>query len=519
MKKLFKTYIESLSLKGKIRFIVVSITTVSLVLILFLNGLNEWERSRAELIDNMTTFAKVMGENLLPPLIFKDKDTAKGTMLSLKYNPSIVKCVLFSSEGVFVEYTKEDIKVIQEDILDTEDGAVIRNGYLCIVKPVKDGNVNVGKLMLVSDLRWFYDRLSWNYSFNIFVFILAVGVAYLLSGYLHRIVTAPILKLTEAARYVKETGRYDREIALKSHDEIGTLIDGFNSMLKAVREREAKLEREIDERKNAERRLSEREVAYRTLAENLPGIVYRIVFKPDRKMIFFNDLVESMTGYSEEELSFGSVCKIDPLIVKEDRTRVIEEVATAIERGEPFEVEYRIRHRSGEIHHFHEMGRPIYDEAGNPAYIDGVIFDVTEKVKLQADALRASHLASLGELAAGVAHEINNPINGIINYGEMISMESEEGSFYREIGKRIMNEGERISKIVLSLLSFSRGHRSDKVEVDLREVLEDALNLYGAQLRKDGIVLKVHKPEDLPLIRGNPQQIIQVFLNILSNAR
>jgi signal transduction histidine kinase len=138
---------------------------------------------------------------------------------------------------------------------------------------------------------------------------------------------------------------------------------------------------------------------------------------------------------------------------------------------------------------------------------------------LQKETLRAAHLASIGELAAGVAHEINNPINGIINYAQILVDEGSRGNGEREIPNRIIKEGERIAVIVRSLLSFAKERKGGKAPVDVREILSDTLALSETLLRKDGIILKVDMPVDLPRITAHFQQIQQVFLNVLNNAR
>ena len=139
------------------------------------------------------------------------------------------------------------------------------------------------------------------------------------------------------------------------------------------------LEAEIAARKAAEALLKSREHDYRTLAENLPGMVYRIDLREKQRMNFFNNLIEEMTGYTASELSTGHVCSIDPLIVEEDRQRVIDNVNRAVRERLAFALDYRIRHKNGAIRHFEEWGRPICDDNGEPLYIDGVILDVTDR--------------------------------------------------------------------------------------------------------------------------------------------
>lgn len=162
---------------------------------------------------------------------------------------------------------------------------------------------------------------------------------------------------------------------------------------------------------------------------------------------------------------------------------------------------------------------PIINEQGVVESVMELSTDITEKKSIQAEQMRANHLSSIGELAAGVAHEINNPINGIINYAQIIVNSAGQESRQYDIAKRIIKEGERISFIVTSLLSFARERKEEKLPVELQQVLSDALALTGTQLKKNGIELRLELALHLPLIKVQAQQIQQVFLNIINNAR
>ncbi len=135
--------------------------------------------------------------------------------------------------------------------------------------------------------------------------------------------------------------------------------------------------------------LNQGERDYRTLVENLPGMVYRVCLRENRRMHFFNNLVAEMTGYTAGELSAGHVCSIDPLILEEDRQTVIDIVSRAIRERHAFTLAYRIRHKNGAVRHFAERGRLTCGDDGEPLYIEGVIFDVTDHERAE-NALRES---------------------------------------------------------------------------------------------------------------------------------
>ncbi len=156
---------------------------------------------------------------------------------------------------------------------------------------------------------------------------------------------------------------------------------------------------------------------------------------------------------------------------------------------------------------------------GIPNSVIMIYRDITEKKLLQAETARAGQLASIGELAAGVAHEINNPINGIINCAQLLIDENDEMSEQTEISMRIKKAGSRIAMIVRNLLSFARDPDEEPVLTNIQSILSDSLDLTETQIRKDGIDININIPDSLPKIKIRGQKIQQVFLNIISNAR
>ena len=144
---------------------------------------------------------------------------------------------------------------------------------------------------------------------------------------------------------------------------------------------------------------------------------------------------------------------------------------------------------------------------------------LTQEEVRHVDSIRTAQLAAIGELAAGVAHEVNNPINGIINFAQLLLDDCEESDGQAPLLRRIVQEGERIASITYNLLSFARENENELILVDLNEVVSDSISLVEHQLKNDGIVIQTDLHQPSCLIIGNHLQLMQVVLNLISNSR
>jgi PAS domain S-box-containing protein len=121
------------------------------------------------------------------------------------------------------------------------------------------------------------------------------------------------------------------------------------------------------------------------MAENLPGIVFRLHLQENHRIQFLNKSAEFVTGYTEEELPGGEHCPIVSLIIEEDRSRVIEEIKQALSECRPFTLQYRLRHKNGSIRYMLEQGNPVKGKDGRIKYIYGLINDITFFKQLEKD--------------------------------------------------------------------------------------------------------------------------------------
>jgi PAS domain S-box-containing protein len=142
-----------------------------------------------------------------------------------------------------------------------------------------------------------------------------------------------------------------------------------------------------------------------------------------------------------------------------------------------------------------------------------------EREQMRQQLFQTGKLASLGELSAGVAHEINNPLNGVINFAQLLKDEgSARTDFERGMLDGIIEEGERIAGIVRGLLTFARLDEQQVGRVPFGEAVTSSLALFGRQFEKDGIRVEQDVPDDLPPLCADRSRLRQVVLNMVSNA-
>ena len=142
-----------------------------------------------------------------------------------------------------------------------------------------------------------------------------------------------------------------------------------------------------------------------------------------------------------------------------------------------------------------------------------------ERQRMEAVAAQQQRLEAVGTLAAGVAHEINNPVQAISNYAEVLARHPDDAQMVREFAPAVGREAERIAEIVRSLLGLARQGSDGISTVRVDHVWERALVLVRTLLQKEGIVVRVEVAPDLPVVRCRPTQVLQILINLLVNAR
>ncbi len=276
---------------------------------------------------------------------------------------------------------------------------------------------------------------------------------------------------------------------------------------------------ELEEKRiKAEEELRESEKKYRSLFAQIADPIF--IF--DKEKYYFLDCNQSALnryGYTLEELRQMTPQDLHP---QEDLLEVEKNI-----NDEDNTLEHSYLHvtKGGEPIRVEVNTAPIEYE-GQVAWIS-IVRDITERVRAQEEKQQmevhlrhGQKLESIGTLAGGVAHEINNPIMGIMNYAQLIGERLEPSQKQlSEFSSEIIHETKRVAEIVHNLLTFARQEKQSHSPAQMVDIMNGTLTLIRTIIKRDQITLEVNVPNDLPKIKCRSQQIQQVLMNLLTNAR
>lgn len=269
------------------------------------------------------------------------------------------------------------------------------------------------------------------------------------------------------------------------------------------------LEQEVS-KKTIELKKSEQQ--YKSLVENAEDIIFTADYHGNILSInrygayFFTLKEESIVGRNFLELVSGQSAEL--------LLSMIQNVFDTKETKQATHL-VQIKDRG---HWLNTHLRRLWDEKGNIYAVLGISRDITERKEMEEHSYYTEKLASMGTLAAGVAHEINNPLAIILGFTDILLEKVQPGSDVSDILKTIEKQGLNAKRVVENLLSFARYKEQKQESINVNEGIESVLNVLGNTLVVNKISVKRQFEENLPAIIGDAGELQQVFINIINNA-
>ena len=280
--------------------------------------------------------------------------------------------------------------------------------------------------------------------------------------------------------------------------------------------------RDITERMRAEEALRASESRFRTLAENLPGVVY-LCDNDDRfSMHYLNDAVEEITGYPRSDFMSDKRSFVD-LYHPDDEAYIFREVAEAVEEKRSFYLVYRLRRCDGEWRWIEEFGTGIY-ENDNVRLLEGFFRDITarrqaeeEHRRLEAQVQHSQKLESLGVLAGGIAHDFNNILMAILGNADLALARLEPDAAACRNIEDIVKASRRAADLCNQMLAYSGKGRFMVQPIDLCELVREMASILEVSISKRAVIEYAFAGE-LPAVDADATQLRQVVMNLITNA-
>jgi len=311
-----------------------------------------------------------------------------------------------------------------------------------------------------------------------------------------------------------ESGRMrTREIRLKRKDgtiavcvdsSVGVIDDG-----RIVRYQGTLVD--VTETRAMERQLRGQEEFRRHLLESFPDLI--LVVDMDGRYSFIGSRIRDILGYEPEQFLGKKMTELGH--TPPELIALYHDLASG---GKALAaVEYSARHKDGSWRTMRARASALLDAEGKPAGVIISVYDITTEKKLEQQIIQTERLAAMGQMIGGFAHELNNPLTSILGMTELLQDGETSESNKKQLGI-LHQQARRAAEIVQNLQYFARPPAPGRISVNLNELVQRTLHLQAYPLRKGNITVDYLQEPNLPAVTADPNQLMQVFLNLILNA-
>jgi PAS domain S-box-containing protein len=274
----------------------------------------------------------------------------------------------------------------------------------------------------------------------------------------------------------------------------------------------------------------ESEDKFRSLVADFPGAVYRCDCNPDWTMQFISDAIQDVCGHPASHFGMSCSRAFADLVHADDRAMVEGVVMAAVAQRQPFAAEYRILHRDGSIRWVHNKGRAVFGDDGRPRYLDGAIFDITDRKQAEVALIRAKTGAESANRAksaflALMSHEFRTPLNAIIGFSDLVRSEAYGpigNDLYKEYLQDIMMSGNHLLALINDILDLSKAEAGkislSEAPAAVADIARESATMLRQQAGAASVALECNVAADLPPLMCDERIVKQILLNLLSNA-
>jgi len=268
---------------------------------------------------------------------------------------------------------------------------------------------------------------------------------------------------------------------------------------------------DVTEKRTMERQLRRQEEFRRHLLESFPDLI--LVLDLKATYTFVSSRIRDLLGYGPEQLMGKKIEEVtdnSPELVALYRSVANGQQALATS-------EYGARHQDSTWRTMLGTASPLLDTEGKPAGVIISVRDVTTEKRLEQQVIQSERLAAMGQMIGGFAHELNNPLTSILGMTELLQ-EGETSETSRKQLLSLHQQARRAAEIVQNLQYFARPPAPGRSPVNLSELIQRTLHLQAYPLRKSNITVDFLQEPTLPAVMADPNQLMQVFLNLILNA-